>query len=300
VGTNEPIAEHGTTPHRGRRRLALHAVGLATLGVACLSLGATTTSAAPTVQEGRYLEGGDIDVAYTCLGADEATISLMNLLQIPSIPLDVGVRSAAVEPSPSQGEDFDMEFTWDFTLGADLVFTAVDNGAASFSISGTESIGAQSGATGPDTTGTTPAADYALGDGTVPVGYSHGPYTGTYNRTAAVDTPIVFKPGNITSTVVVNPLGVTLNLACTPDATVMTLNDQDGVAPSTTTTTSPEVVPTTAGATPTTAAVAGTETELPRTGTSSTLFLAFLGVALVDIGYLALSSGRRGRVSSVH
>ena len=32
--------------------------------------------------------------------------------------------------------------------------------------------------------------------------------------------------------------------------------------------------------------------ELPRTGTSSTLYLVLLGLGLIDVGYLALTAGQ--------
>jgi LPXTG-motif cell wall-anchored protein len=289
-----------TSVRRRRSRLLVHATVLVVAGLAILAFGPTSTSAAPTVQEGRYLEGGDIDVTYTCAGADAFTQNLLAGIQLTSFPLDVNIRSAAVEPSPSPGEDFEMEFTWDYTLGANLVQTAVDLAVESFNITGVNRIGVVSGATGADSVGNGGPTSVVLGDGSVPVGYTHGPFTATFNRTAAVDEPIVFAPGQITSSVTTVPSNITLNIVCDPDETTMTLNDVTGTAPSTTTTTRPSVVTTVPSVTPTTAAVGGTG-ELPRTGTSSNLFLAFLGLALIDIGYLALSSSRQrlGRTSSV-
>jgi hypothetical protein len=287
-----------------RRRLLAHAAVLGVAGLACLALSSTSTSAAPTVQDGRYLEGGDLDVTtYQCEGADAFTQNLLTSLGLPSFGLGtVTVRSAAVEPSPSPGEDFDMEFTWDFTLSQELVDFAISAGTEGFSITGTSTIGVVSGATGPDSVGTDGPSDILLGDGSVPVGYTHGPFTATYNRTAAVDEPIVFAPEQITAAVTTSPSALTLNIVCTAPETLMTLNDVTGEAPTTTTTTRPQVVPTTAppATQPTDGGVGGTG-ELPATGTSSNLFLVFLAIVLIDIGYLALSASRstRGQARSV-
>jgi hypothetical protein len=95
-------------------------------------------------------------------------------------------------------------------------------------------------------------------------------------------------------------LNVTLNITCTPEeGAVMSLNDQTGVAPSTTTTTLPPVT-TTEGepTTTTTQSVAGAGVDqLPRTGAGSTLMLVVLAIGLIDLGYLSLryTKSVRGR-----
>ena len=294
-----PANATSTSVRHRRRRLLVHAAIFATAGVACLVIGPSTTSAAPTVQDGRYLEGGNLDVVFTCVGADPGSQGILDSIQLSSFPLAATIRTAAVEPSPSPGEDFDMEFTWDFSLPQDLVATAVDLGTSALQVSSDNPIGVVAGATGADTVGSG-AAQVELGDGTVPVGYTNGPFTGTYNRTALADEPIVFAPGVVDSVTVTVPGGIGIGITCSPpDGTEMVLNDQDGVAPTTTTTTRPAVV--TTAAPPTTAAVAATD-QLPRTGSSSNLFLVLLALGLIDVGYLALTasrSPRHGRASSV-
>ncbi len=282
----------GTTVRGRRRRLLVHAGVFAAAGVACLTLGTSSTGAAPTVQDGRFLQGGDIDVVYTCTGADAATQTILNSILLSTFTIDANVRSAAVEPSPSPGEDFDMEFTWDFTLPTNLVQTAVDLEQATLTISGDDRVSVVSGATGADAVGTGGPETLEMGDGTVPVGFTHGPFTATFNRTAAVDEPITFAPGQITNKTV-TATGITLNIVCDPDGTTMVLNDETGVAPSTTSTTRPEVVATTAGPA-TTVAVGGTG-SLPVTGSSSNLFLVLLALALIDVGYLALTASKSPR-----
>ncbi|MEO7574033.1 MAG: hypothetical protein ABIX10_16525 [Acidimicrobiales bacterium] len=286
------------------------------MGLVGMSLGATSTSAAPTVQDNRFLTAGSVDVVYTCTGADPATQSLFAAI-FPGgmFTLDANITTLAVEPSPSPGEEFDLEFTWNFTLGPALVATSVDLAVEQLNVTGTERIGVSSGVTGPDSVGTDGPTPVVIGDGSVAVGYTHGPigdggYTSTFTRTAAVDEALVFAPGNVTSTVVTSPSGISLSIACTPDGSLLTLTDQDGVAPVTTTTTRPAVVTTTTvaggtgGATSTTVAGGSRAgaAQLPRTG-SSNLIMVMVAIALIDVGYLALTAGRPARswrAPSVH
>jgi LPXTG-motif cell wall-anchored protein len=293
----------GPTVRRRRSRLLVHAAVFAAAGVAILTLSPTSTNAAPTVQDGRFLQGGNLQVDYTCVGANQQTQTLLDAIMLSSFPLDVTVRSAAVEPSPSPGEDFEMEFTWDIILSTQLLGTAADLGVEQLQVGGNNTVSVVSGATGADSVGTDDSV-VTVGDGSVPVAYTLGPFFATYNRTAAVDEPIVFAPGEITTAVVTLPAGTALSIVCSVDGEpTMVLNDETGVAPSTTTTTQPPIVPTTAAPTPTTTAVGGAGTDqLPRTGSSSNLLLALLGLALIDIGYLAVSASRTprlGRTSSV-
>jgi hypothetical protein len=298
-----PAIEPSTSVRRpGRRRLLVHAGVFAAAGLACVALSSSATSAAPTTQPGRFLEGGSATLAYSCTGADQTTNDLLTTFGLNPFSMPITITSAAVEPSPSPGEDFTGEFTWDFTLDQSVVLFAVGLGVTDFTITnGVNPVTATDGATGSAPGTGAPAAVVVLGDGTVPVGYTAGPYSGTFNRTAAVDAPITFTPGTITSSVTTNG-GTSLQIQCTSPGGGITVVDQTGVAPSTTTTTRPSVVTTTtvAGGPTTTAAVGGTE-ELPRTGSSSNLFLVLLALGLIDVGYLALSASRsnRGRARSV-
>jgi hypothetical protein len=258
-------------------------------------------------QPGRFLEGGNLEVTYTCDAADPATETLLDLVGLENFPQQVTILTPAVEPAPSPGDDFEMAFNWSFLLDQTIVAGAVSAGATDLQISSaTLPMSATTGATGADVVGHPPSTNLVLGDGTQAVGYTVGPFTGTFNRTAAVDSPIEFTPGTVLNSVVVVPLGVTLNITCAPQqGAVMTLNDQTGVPPSTTTTTLPEVT-TTEGTTATTAPGGGSGgvggEELPRTG-SSTLVLVVIALGLIDLGYLALTAAqppRRRRVSSAH
>jgi LPXTG-motif cell wall-anchored protein len=271
--------------------------------VLCLTLGAPASTAAPAVQDGRFLAADSVDITYSCTGADQTTQDILNSFGLSPFPQQAVLTSVAVDPAPSPGEDFDVDFIYDFTLNETIVLFAIGLGVTGFTISdGVAPISATAGATG-----TAPGTDpedhvLELGDGSVPVGYTAGPLTGTFNRTAAVDEPISFEPGTLTTGVVTSS-GVALSITCDPGEGTLTMLDQTGVPPTTTTTTRPQVVTTTtvAGATTTTAGV-GAAGELPRTGSSSNLLLALLGLALIDIGYLAWSASRpprRRRASSL-
>ncbi|MFZ6003775.1 MAG: hypothetical protein ACOYXM_07540 [Actinomycetota bacterium] len=270
----------------------MHAAVFSAAAVATLTMGSASTSAAPTVQEGRYLAGGTTNLTYTCSGGDQTTIDLLGVLGLASFTMPVSITTASVEPSPSPGEDFDVAFTWDFTIDPAVEKVAFDVQVAYLDITeGVQSITATAGATG-DVTGNGETVRVNIGDGSVPIGYTQGPFTGTFTRTAAVDEPIEFTPGVVTSTVITSS-NIPLVIACTPGEAVLTMQDQDGVAPSTTTTTRP-IVTTTVPATTTTVAVAGVQ-QLPRTGTSSNLLLVLLALGLIDLGYLAWSAGQMPR-----
>lgn len=278
-----------------RRRLLTHAAVFAVAGVACLALSSPSASSAPVVQDGRFLQGDVVTVDYSCDGADQPTQALLGQFGLSPFSLPVTVSSGAVEPSPSPGEEFDVDFTFDYALPDNLVFAVVGL-VTHFIISDSAvPVDAVTGATG-GVVGHGATQQVDIGDGSVPVGYTEGPFTGTFTRTAAVDELIEFKPGTITNLTTSNN-NVAIPLVCTPGAGVLSVTDETGTAPSTTTTTRPPVVqPTTTVAPATTAAVGGN--ELPRTGTSSNLFLVLLALALIDIGYLALSASRDRRVPS--
>jgi hypothetical protein len=290
-----PAIEPSTHVRPMRRRLLVHAAVFAAAGIACVALSSSATSAAPTVQDGRYLEGDTLSVDYSCTGGDAGTTALLDSFNLNPFSMPVTITSAAVEPAPSPGEDFTTEFTWGFTLDPTVVSFAVGLGVTDFTISnGVNPVQAITGATGTAAGTGSPDANVNLLD-TVADGYTAGPYSGTFNRTAAVDSPIEFSPQAISSTVTTNA-GTALQIACTPpQGAVMSVVDQTGVAPSTTTTTLGTIDP------PTTTTVAaggggggGVQGgELPRTGSSSNLFLVLLALGLIDIGYLAISASRR-------
>lgn len=298
-----PAIDPSSPVRTRRRRLLVHGAVFAVAGLACVTLSPTASTAAPTVQDGRFLQGGSVSMTYSCTGGDQLTNDLLTSFGLNPFSMPITVRSAAVEPAPSPGEDFTTEFSWDFLLDPGVVSFAVGLGVTSFTISnGVNPVTATTGATG---TAAGTGASSAVVDLTDAVadGYTAGPYSGTFNRTAAVDSPITFTPQAISSTVTTNS-GTALQIACTPDAGVITVLDETGVAPSTTTTTLGTVDPPT---TPTTAATAtttgvGAGGELPRTGSSSNLLLVLLALGLIDVGYLALTASRKprhGQASSV-
>lgn len=303
MSANERSLDDHPVPNvrRRRGRLVAHAAAFSIAGLLLVAVGPTSSSAAPTVQDGRFLASGTVDVNYTCNGANPFTVTILDGIGLTGFSLPATITSAAVEPAPSPGEDFDVDFFWSFDLLDTLVDKAILSGATGFSITGVSTVGVASGATGADVVGAGGPTDIQLGDGSVPVGYEVGPFTGTFNRTALVDEPITFAPKAITSTVLTQPNGIELVIACNfTGEPILTMADQDGVAPSTTTTTRPAVVaPTT---TTTVAVQSGNQgNQLPRTG-SENLYLVLLALGLIDVGYLALTASkapRRGRTSSV-
>jgi hypothetical protein len=279
-----------TTARPHRRRLLIHLLVFSIALVMSSTVGSPTASGE---QPGRFLSGGTLDVTYTCVGADQNTIDLLTALSIPPILIATTITSGSVEPSPSPGDSFDVPFTWDFTLDPTLVTTAVGLGTTQLDTTGTTAISATSGATG-TAAGTSGPFPVVLGDGLQEVGYTQGPFTGTFTRTAAVDEPIVFTPGTLTSSVVTSPSGLVLNITCTPSAGALTVTDQDGVAPSTTTTTRPVITTTTGAPTTTTVAAGAQARALPRTGSSS-LIMIVVALGLIDLGYLALTASKPAR-----
>jgi hypothetical protein len=291
-----PAIEPSTRLRPMRRRLLVHAAVFAAAGIACVALSSSATSAAPTVQDGRYLEGGTLDLTYSCTGGDAGTTGLLTAYGINPFPMPVSITSAAVEPAPSPGEDFTTEFTWNFLLDPSIVNVAVGLTVTDFTISnGVNPMTATTGATGTAPGTGSPEVTINLLD-TVADGFTAGPYSGTFNRTAPVDSPIEFTPQAITSTVTTNA-GTQLTIACTPPAGVISVVDQTGTAPTTTTTTLGTIDPPTTTTVPAGGGGGGgggvAGGELPRTGSSSNLFLVLLALGLIDIGYLAISASRR-------
>ncbi|MSO87335.1 MAG: hypothetical protein EXQ71_07425 [Acidimicrobiia bacterium] len=206
-----------------------------------------------------------------------------------------------MEPSPAQGDDFDMTFTFNFVLPKNLTEVAVETGYTELVVTGGGAISPTEGAVG-ETAILTDTVTVQLGDGSVAVGFTIGPQSFPYTRTAAPGEPIVFTPNQILSeTPIVTGL---LKMICYPPDEELILNDQIGVAPIATTTTLQALVPTTAGPP---ATVKGTTDDaevaaLPRTGSgTSNLYLVLLALGLLDVGYLALTAdnSRTRRASSV-
>jgi hypothetical protein len=292
---NEPSHLH-VDHKRGAlaRRLIVHAAGFAAVAGITLGVGLPASTATPTVQADRFLSGGTLDVMYSCVGADDATTGILSAFGLNPFPMPVKITSAAVDPSPSPGEAFNMSFTWDFTVDPGVESFSVGLGVTSLTMSnGVTHMTATSGATG-SLVGNGASHTVVLGDGSVPIGYTDT-FSGPFQRTAAVDDPITFTPGVVTSAVVTNS-GTALAISCSPGEGALTVTDQDGEVPSTTTTTRPAVVTTTTKANPTTTpTVAGVQVkQLPRTG-SDNLVLVVVALGLIDVGYLALSASQPAR-----
>jgi LPXTG-motif cell wall-anchored protein len=279
---------------RFRRKVAVHVSVLSAAAVLCLTVGTSTTGAAPTVQDDRHLTADTAEFVYDCTGGNSDTQTILDTVGLPTFNIDGQFTSVAVYPSPSPGEEFNVDFIWDFELPQELVEIAVGAGADSLINQAILEVMAVSGASGPNFSQLTDPVTVALGDGSVPVGYTIGPLTATFTRTAAVDEPITFEALDIL-TQAETPSGIQLVIDCDIDGdSTLVMGDLDGPPETTTTTTRPEVVETTT--TTTTAGggggVGGSGEELPATGTSSNLWLALLAVMLIDLGYLAVSGSK--------
>jgi hypothetical protein len=286
-------------PRRSRRRvlayvavLSAASAGLAAAGSTAPALAGADTSddssTSSSIDAEFFLPEGTASATYTCGGADAGTQALLGAAGLASFPVGAVITSnpvASVQP----GEEQPMTFYWTFTLPQNVASVAVGLGIPEFLIgNGVSPMNATEGATG-QVAGTAEPHVLPLGDGTQPVSYLEGPYTGTVTRTAAIGEQIVFTPGDIT-TFVLAP--TELDLACVPaQVSPMVLVDQEGAAPPPT---APPTIPTlpTASTTPTTAVADVAGDELPRTG-GFDLELAAAGLGLVALGYGARVTARR-------
>ena len=127
-----------TARHR-RRRLLTHGIVFAGAGLLATTLASSATSAAPTVQDGRFLQGGTVNVTYACTGADQASLDVLGALAGLGLTLPFSqaltITSSSVTPAPSPGEDFDVDFTWDATLNQTIVDVALLTGGTSLQLS---------------------------------------------------------------------------------------------------------------------------------------------------------------------
>ena len=76
-----------------RRRLLAHAAVFAAASIACVALTSPTASSAPTVQDGRFLQGDSVTVTYSCSGADQITNDLLTAFQLNPFSLPVTITS---------------------------------------------------------------------------------------------------------------------------------------------------------------------------------------------------------------
>ena len=86
----------GKTVRQRRRRLLTHAVAFAGVGLLASALAPTTTGAAPRPQEGRFLQGGSVNIDYSCTGADVATNDLLTSFQLNPFPMAVTIRLPSI------------------------------------------------------------------------------------------------------------------------------------------------------------------------------------------------------------
>lgn len=261
----------------------------------------SSTTTAPPVEY--FLPAGRRAVAMSCVGADQATQSLLDSLGDGVIDLSAEVSTSAVT-SPSMGESFEMSFTWLMGLDEAVIDTASALGVGVIEISDAElAVGVTAGAAGGDVVGSPATRSLTLAEAR---SYIEGPFVGEFERTGEIGDPISFvvKPISLTAVVALSGSALDLRLACQPDGPAsIDLVDQEGSPPpATTPTTSPgNVVPNVeedsdpdgAEVLSESAADAARST-LPVTG-AAPLGLLAVAFGALDLGYLALSASRPRR-----
>ncbi|MFZ6003773.1 MAG: fibronectin type III domain-containing protein [Actinomycetota bacterium] len=186
-------------------------------------------------------------MGYSCTGRDQATVDVLNALGISPIAVQARVSSAQLTPAPTAGDLFDLAFTWDLTLSSDFVAISVSLGVVTYAVDADQyPILATSGASGEaDGTGASQVV-VPLGDGSTPTTFARGPFTGTFTRTAPLDTAMTFRPETITLTLTTNS-GFPLLLTCAAGAGELVVLEEEPTEPTVTTTSVPPTTSTTVG-----------------------------------------------------
>jgi hypothetical protein len=272
-------------------------------GIIVLVAAFAPTSANAVIPNSALVPDGPASFTLSCTGADAATANLLRATGLSPILLGATVTTNGID-SPADGDQFTLQLTWQFTLPATLAAAAVELGNPTVVQSAaTLPMNAASGATGTATSTAPGPHTVSLGDGTQAVSFQEGPFDATFTR-SGTGTPVVLSPGTVTTTSTAG--GIALHLTCAPtDVTPLTLNDQAGPTPPSTTQPPPEtlplVAPTTAppattGGTSTGSGTATRTTALARTGFHAELL--YLGIAMLGAGYaLSLAGRRRARAS---
>jgi hypothetical protein len=277
-------------------------MGLLVLGVGVLVAAFSPTNASAVVP-GMFLPAGTATTTYTCGGNDALdgglSSQILAAVGLASFTLPTTITTNAVD-SPNDGEAFSMDFTYAVTLPSGLVDVAVNTAMVTqltqqgqnFTMNATGATPASAAITPPDQTINLPA----VGDPITDIETLQGPFPTQFTRAGAVGTPIVFTPGPFTVSSVAG--GTTLQILCNPASTSpMSLVDQQGETPSSTTQPAPPTLPpaspTTAGTGPGPTVQAGAEgaSRLARTGFNEQLLL--LGIAMIGAGCVTAVAGRR-------
>jgi hypothetical protein len=296
------VNEHGSKPRAGRRQRRI-GITMLVAGIIVLVAAFAPTSANAVIPNSALVPAGPATFDLSCTGRNGDTNDILNAvpgLSNPFVLPGIQLTTNGI-PSPADGEEFSLDFTWQFILPQSLAHIAVVLGNTDIvQANNVLAIHADSGATGPDAVGHPPDAVVPLGDGSQAVAYNQGPLTGTFTR-SGTGNPVQFSPGVVSTDA--RPInqdtgttGPTLLLACTPtNLTPLVLNDQAGPPPPPTQPrTPPTPPPTTAppsGPTPTGGGSTTRSSALARTGFHPELL--YLGIALLGAGYALSLAGRR-------
>jgi hypothetical protein len=235
------------------------------------------------------LPSGSKAMTTECGGANAESQEILDVigsLGTPPSPapnrIDVSVvlTSGAIV-SPPQGATFQVPFTWTLGLDQGVVDAATGLGITEIGVSNVRLVaGVLGGAEGADVTGTPPARTVSLSGGTASFG--EGPFTGSFTRTGDIGDAVTFAAKSVALTANVDLSGTPLviDLACQlPGDASFTVVDQEGVPPTSTTSTSGPVV------------LGSTVAKAPLPVTGADLFWpVVLALVLIDFGYLARTS----------
>lgn len=199
---------------------------------------------------------GGVPVSVNCVGADDATQTILGAVG-GSIPVPFTV-TPSVPANLSPGESDTVSFGWSLSFTDEVISTLQGFGVTSLEVSNlTLPIVAQGAVGNPSITGT-PLADSIPVPPPGPIAV--GPFTGDVE---ADETDILYTVGQVTLTIVPQPLGVTLNLTCAPTGNAQVASTTvTGVTP--TTQPPPTLPPTTTTTTATTTTQQAAATARPR------------------------------------
>jgi hypothetical protein len=273
-------------------------------GIIVLVAAFAPTSANAVITNSALVPAGPGTFDLSCTGRDPTTNQILSGIPALGNPIHLPGNQITTNaiPSPADGEQFSLDFTWQFVLPQVLAKLAVTlHNTEIDQLNSVLPIHAQSGATGADFQGHPADIALDLGDGSVAIPYTQPqagepPLTGTFTR-SGTGNAVEFVPGMVqTDAATAN---ATLKLICTPtNVKPLVLNDKAGPPPPSTTvpptTAPPPAPPTTAAAvsaSSATATDATSGTALARTGFHAELL--YLGIALLGAGYALSLFGRR-------
>ena len=226
----QSVNDHRAKSREGRRHRRIGTTMLVA-GVVVLVVALTPTSANAVIPNSNLVPSGPATFNLSCTGNNDPTTDQILAGTVGNPVLLPATITADTIPSPADGEQFSLGFTWHITLPLPLVSLAIAFTQTLVQQNGQLPIHAFGGATGADAVGMPPPTTVDLGTGTAAITYDQGPFTGTFTR-SGTGGMVQFTPG-VTTTDSVTP-AATLHLKCTPmQVTPLTLTDVSVGSPTT-------------------------------------------------------------------